>query len=143
MRTTNYFDTFIAVSDDCPANAGEMPPAKGNARTAASIQYEMVSKHPYRYSSDDVLFQCFAQRHALKGAAIEKERAAFFSKGQPCLRSSPLVKRYGWGVHSDAKVRIALYGVGTVEYDRFLGDRDVKVLRGMRSSRQRDRAVPS
>ncbi len=133
MHTTNYFNTFIAVSDDCAARAGGVPPAKGRARTAANIQYEMVSRSPYRYSSDDVLFLCFAEKHGLKGSELAKERSAFFSKGQPCFRSSALVKRYGWGVHSDANGRIALYGVGTAEYDRFVRDEKVRVLKGMRS----------
>ncbi|MEH6308753.1 DUF6157 family protein [Olivibacter sp. CPCC 100613] len=99
IHTTNYLNTFIAVADDCIAKKGEIPPEKKSGKTLANRQFDLIMKHPYQYTSDDVLFQCFAQKSDLKGN-LTMARTAFFSKGQACLRSSPLAKRYGWGIHS-------------------------------------------
>lgn len=89
VHTTDYFDTFIEVGEDCPLQAA--------------------------------------------GAA----REAFFSKGQPCLRSSPLAKRYGFGIHCDAEGRVALVPLGSAEYRAFLEDKGVKKIKAMRSGRKR------
>ncbi|MBX3255254.1 MAG: hypothetical protein KF862_14030 [Chitinophagaceae bacterium] len=134
-HTTNYTDTFIAVAEDCPALQGEIPPVKEDAKSIAAMQYEMVSKNPYRYTSDDVIFACFAAKNNLAQSELEAGRNTFFSKGQACLRSSPLTKRYGWGVHSNHKGKIAIYGMETVEYKNFMKDKKLKIVYGMRSKR--------
>ena len=135
MHTTNYQDTFIAVADDCPALNGEVPPMRGGKKSAANIAFEMIANHPYKYTSDDVVFQVYAERNDLTPDELEKARQQYFSKGQPCLRASPLTKRYGWGVHSDAHGRVALYGRETPEYERFLQDEGTKVVKAMKSAR--------
>ncbi|ANH81556.1 hypothetical protein A8C56_11750 [Niabella ginsenosidivorans] len=134
-HTTNYFDTFIRVAEDCPVQQGQVPPLKDNKKTAASIQFEMIHKNPYKYTSDDVLFQVYACKNDLTRAQYKKEQEKFFSKGQPCLRASPLTKRYGWGIHSNAEGKIALYSVGSKEYEDFSKDKRLKVLKAMRSGR--------
>lgn len=134
-HTTNYKDTFIAVADDCPTAVGEIPPVKGDKKSVANIQFELVSKNPYRFTSDDVLFQVYAERNELTEGELEQGRKLFFSKGQPCFRASPLTKRYGWGVHSDSKGKIAIYGRETDEYARFVNSGGVKVVKAMKSSR--------
>lgn len=135
MHTTNYQDTFIAVADDCPALNGEVPPMRGGKKSAANIAFEMIANHPYKYTSDDVVFQIYTERNDLTPDELEKARQQYFSKGQPCLRASPLTKRYGWGVHSDARGRVALYGRETPEYERFLQDEGTKVVKAMKSAR--------
>lgn len=135
MKTTNYYNTFIEVADDCPAEVGERPPQKADERTAADIQFEMIFNHPYKYTSDDVLFEVFAEKNKIGDEKFISERENFFSKGQPCFRSSPLTKRYGWGVHSDAEGRIAIYGAESNEYKKLLKDSTLKHLKAMRSKR--------
>lgn len=135
IHTTNYPDTFIAIADDSPATQGEVPPTKGDTRSVANIQYEMISKHPYKYTSDDVLFQIYAERNDLTKSELAKAREQFFSKGQPCLRASPLTKRYGWGVHADKNGKIALVGSETDEYKKFLNDKSLKIVKAMKSKR--------
>jgi hypothetical protein len=71
----------------------------------------------------------------LRKAELPAARAAFFSKGQPCLRSSPLAKRYGFGIHHDAEGRVALYGMETPEYRKLAGDKKLKVVKAMRSKK--------
>lgn len=135
LHTTNYYDTFIEVAPDCQATHGEVPPVKGEARTAAAIQFELVHKNPYKYTSDDVLFRVYAEKHDLTKREYAEARKKFFSKGQPCFRASPLTKRYGWGVHSDAQGRIAIFGCESAEYKKLAKDPSLKVVKAMRSGR--------
>lgn len=134
MVTTNYTDTLIEVAEDCPAVAGEVPPA-GVKRTVASLQYELIADHPYRYTSDDVLFEVYALRHAITAEARTAEREAFFAKDQPCLGSSPLGKRYGWGIHHDQDGRVALVPSGSPQYHALAGDGSLRHVEAMRSQR--------
>jgi len=134
-HTTNYENTFIAIADDCPVKEGEIPPQKGDSLTAANIQFEMVLKNPYKYTSDDVLFQVYAEKNRIPKSEMRKAREEFFSKGQPCFRASPLTKRYGWGVHNDKSGKIAIYASGTSEYDKFLKDKSLSVVKAMKSKR--------
>jgi len=134
IHTTNYENTFIEVADDSPALSGQVPPVKGDSKTVANIQFELVSKNPYKFTSDDVLFQVYAERKDLMESELEEAREQFFSKGQACMRASPLTKRYGWGIHSDQNGKIAMYGLGTDEYKKFK-EKSSKVVKAMKSSK--------
>ncbi|MBP1223466.1 DUF6157 family protein [Flavobacterium sp. 1355] len=136
VHTTNYENTFIEVAEDCPAISGEVPKQKGDAKTVASIAFEMISQNPYKYTSDDVLFQVFADKNDLTKSEYEDARKKFFSKGQACLRASPLTKRYGWGIHNNEKGKIALFGRETKEYEELSKDQNLKVVKAMRTSRK-------
>jgi Family of unknown function (DUF6157) len=135
LHTTNYTDTFIEIADDCPISKGEIPPVKSDTKTVANIQFEIISKNPYKFTSDDVLFQVFADRNDLTKSQYKEAREQYFSKGQPCFRASPLTKRYGWGVHNNKDGKIALYGADTSAYQKFVKDKNVKVVKAMKSSK--------
>jgi hypothetical protein len=135
IHTTNYENTFIEVADDCQATEGQIPPAKGATRTIAQIQFDLLAKHPYKYTSDDVFFRVFAERNDLVKSEFEKEREKFFSKGQPCFRASPLTKRYGWGVHCNEEGKVAIYAFGSPAYAKFASDKRLKILKAMKSSK--------
>lgn len=127
MHTTDYVDTFISVAPDCPATTSEVPPEKEPA-TLAQRQLAMLRDAPYEHTSDDVVY-------ASQGEPKGLTREQFFSKGQPCLRSSPLVKRYGWGVHADAEGRVALVPVESDRYRELAADPGLVQRSGMRSRR--------
>ncbi len=133
MHTTNYFNTFIEIAEDCPIGAAEVPPQKGEAKSVANLQFELIEQHPYQHTSDDVIFGIHALRNGLPNN--EAERAAFFSKGQACLRSSPLGKRYAWGIHHDAAGKVAIYPIGSEEYQRLAADHALNHTKAMRSKR--------
>jgi deazaflavin-dependent oxidoreductase (nitroreductase family) len=42
-----------------------------------------------------------------------------------CFRASPLTKKYGWGIYSNEEGKIAMYGVESEEYQRFVADESV------------------
>ena len=136
MHSTNYTHTLIEIAEDCPATAGEVPPIKGNKKSVATMQLEMLAAQPpYTYTSDDVLFTVFATRQEIPVEAWAEERARFFSKGQPCFRASPLTKRYGWGVHSNEEGKIALYGAETQAYRELIAAEAITKKKAMRSKK--------
>jgi Family of unknown function (DUF6157) len=139
LHTTNCFNTFIRVTEDCPARTGVEPQLRGGNPTVATLQYHMLADAPYKYTSDDVAFATSAPGRVLAAKATKKERVlareAFFSRGQACMRASPLGKRFGWGVHADAQGRIAIYAVDGKRYQALAGDPDITQVRAMRSKR--------
>jgi len=135
MHTTNYFNTFIEIAEDCPTSTGEMPPIKGEKRTVANLQFEKLYENPYKYDSDEVLFGVYAIRKEFTKGELKEQRDHFFSKGQPCFRASPITKRYGWGIHADEKGKIAIFSADSPEYKKFLADDSIKKVKAMRSKR--------
>ena len=135
IHTTNYRNAFIQVAEDCPADRAQIPPLKGTEKSVANIQFELISQNPYTYDSDDIIFQCFALKKDLTESEMEEARKVFFSKGQPCLRCSPLTKRYGFGVHSNAEGKVAIYARESKEYDSFSKDKSLQIVKAMRSKK--------
>ncbi|WP_421945219.1 DUF6157 family protein [Pedobacter sp.] len=135
LHTTNYYNTFIEVADDSNATAGISPQPKGNNKTIAEIQFEMISKNPYKYTSDDVLFNVYAERNDIATSEQKAEREKFFSKGQACFRASPLTKKHGFGLHSDKDGKIAIFGIETDKYEQFIADPSIKKVKAMRSAK--------
>lgn len=135
VHTTNYVDTFIEVAADTKVTSGTKPPSKGEKRTVAAMQYELLADNPYKFTSDEVLFQVFADRNDLTKAEYEAARTQFFSKGQPCFRASPLTKSYGFGVHADGNGKMAIYGMETSDYEKFMADDTLKKVKAMKSVR--------
>ena len=139
LHSTNYFDTFIAVAPDSTADGPTVPPSRAEP-SVVERTFGMISEQPYRHTSDDVIFTVWADRRGIPESDRDAARAEFFSKGQPCLRSSDLGKRYGWGVHADAEGRVALVGLGSPEYETLAAGTTstggpVTVTRAMRSKR--------
>lgn len=134
MSTTNYYNTFIEVADDCPVDKAEVPPERSR-KTKVRMQYELISENPYEFTSDDLIFHIYAQRHDIPESKREEEREAYFAKGRACLRSSSLGKRYGWGIHYDEDGKMALYGIESDEYQMFAKDENLEHHKAMRSSR--------
>jgi hypothetical protein len=102
----------------------------------------MIREHPYQHTSGDAIFTVWADRRELPETEREQARREFYSRGQACLRSSDLGKRYGWGIHADADGRIAVYGIDSPEYQALASGvspfdgSPVKVTPAMRSSRR-------
>jgi Family of unknown function (DUF6157) len=131
----NYHDTLIEVADDCPATEAQVPQARGGKKTKAVIEYELLVKHPYAYTEEEIAFQVYAVLHDIPKASQPKEREEFLGKGHPHLRVSALAKRYGWGMHNNAEGRIALVAVESPKYKRLLGDPRITKIKAFRSTR--------
>lgn len=137
----SYTDTFIRVAQDCPVETGLPPVSSRPLPPAHVIQYELLSRNPYKYNHEELLYEVHVRHKQIP----EEERISrkneiwgeLFSKSHPCLRASMLPKRYGWGMHFNAEGKIALYGKESPEYDHFTSHEDagVKLLNAIRSKR--------
>lgn len=134
VHSTNYFETFIEVAETTKADRGTRPPSK-DKKTAAEMQYGLLANNPYKFTSDDIFFQVYAERNDLAKSEYKQAREAFFSKGQPCFRASPLTKTYGFGVHSDSEGRVALFGMETETYQKYITNTAVKKIKAMKSGK--------
>lgn len=135
-HTTNYFNTFIEVAEDTKVQAGVRPPSRGTKKTVAEMQYDLVATNPYKYTSDDLLFQIYSYQNDLTEEEQETAREEFFAKGRACLRASPLTKSYGFGIHCDSEGKIELVGMEQEKYLEYLNDPRLKKVKAMRSTRK-------
>jgi Family of unknown function (DUF6157) len=135
-HTTNYKNSFIQIADDCPIIIAAQPPLKENKKSIANLQFEMISKHPYTFTSDEILFALFVERNDISKSEMEKAKIDFFSKGQPCFRASPLTKRYGWGVHFDENEKMALYAAESKAYKQFCTNKNTTLIKAMKSKKE-------
>jgi hypothetical protein len=131
----NYYDTLIEVADDCPATEGQVPQARGDKKSKAVVEYELLVKHPYTYTEEDIAFEVYAVLNNVPAVSWSRERAKFLGKGHPHLRVSALAKRYGWGMHNNAQGKIALVAVESPEYKRLMNDPRITKVKAFRSSR--------
>lgn len=133
--TTNYTNTFIEIAEDCPVSQAQIPPEK-KEKTVANLQYDKLINNPYQYSSDDIIFECYAIKNDISENEKQEEREKFFSKGQACLRASPLAKRYGFGIHHNKEEKVALVPIDSKEYHALLNDISITKTKAMRSKRK-------
>ena len=130
-RSTNYRETLILTAGDCPRRQGTVPARQGSV---AALQYQLLAKARYRLTSDDLLWRVALLRDgSLSDTPEDRER--YFASDRACLRASPLVKSYGWGIHHDREGRIALVGCESDDYRRLERDPAVTKLAGLRSRR--------
>lgn len=130
MHTTNYTRTLIRPSPDCRAPRAIAPE---KPESVAFQQFALLSNAPFEMTSDDIIIAVQAKRHAVPKTEIAAFRAKYFSKGQPCLRCSPLVKTHGWALYHDADARVGLVDPASNDFERLQADRGVQVIDGMRS----------
>ena len=135
-----YAATFIAVAEDCPAEVGTVPPTSANGPSVAAVQYAVLRDQPYALTQEDVLFEAEVQRRWTANELAPRRdelREAFSEHRRQCLRASPLVQRYGWGLHFDDEGRIGLVGRESEAYQQFCEGKDgVTVLSALRSRRR-------
>lgn len=135
----NYVNTFIEVAEDCKAEAGLEPKARASGKTVAEIEYELVAQKPYTYTQEDVQFHVHATRKAIPAhdlALHEAElRQAFFSQPMACMRTSPLAKTHGWGLHFNEAGLLGLVSRDSARYQELARDPKITHTRALRSKR--------
>lgn len=134
MNSLNYCDTFIQAAEDCPAASAQVPQPFRGRRTVAMLHYDML-RQPYAYTQEEVLYQTEAIQKGYSAKQETERRAAFFSQPHACLRASPLVRQYGWGIHFDSRGFARLVAMESEEYRRLSQDGSLRQLKGMRGSR--------
>ncbi len=132
MHSINYFNALITPSEDCRAVA-KVPDKPGSI---AHLQYEMLQDAPMVHQSDDVLVTVVGTRKEIPKEEWDDLKNDLFSKGQPCFRTSPLVKTHGWGLYHDSDGRVGLVDPRSDRFQELLDDPEVTTVRGMRNARR-------
>ncbi|GIP21661.1 MULTISPECIES: DUF6157 family protein [Paenibacillus] len=137
----SYTNTFIYIAEDCPVETSVVPVSGRAKKTAYEIEYELLSKNPYKFTEEDLLYEIHIRHKELPedyvSSHADEIRAELFKKPHACLRASQLPKKYGWGIHYDEQGRIAIYGMETEQYREFTqpGEGKPSLLPAMRSKR--------
>lgn len=134
-HSTNYLNTLIQIAEDSKNVTGTEPPLKGEKKTIANIQFEILSKNPYKFTSDELLINVIAERKDATADELMEIKKTFYSKGQPCLRCSPLTKSYGWGIHANQEGKIALLSANSETYENLINDSNIKKVTAMKSKK--------
>jgi hypothetical protein len=132
----SYKNTFITISDDSKADSGIVPQPRNNKPTSASIEYDLIYNNPYKFTQEDVQFQTYLLKNQIESDQLDELREEFFQKPKACFRASPLVKKYGWGIHYNEEGKIAIYDVNSEAYEQFLHSEQITLLKGMRTKRK-------
>lgn len=135
IHTTNYFNVLITIAEDSTAVQAVVPSLKDDKKSVARYQYEWLSENPMHYTSDELIFGIHAARKDFSESEISDEKRIFFSKGQPCLRTSPLAKTYGWGIYFNEDGKIKLIDITSEEYESLLNNPAVQKVPAMKSKR--------
>ncbi len=135
QHTTNYYNTLITIAEDSKADRGVVPPLHPEKRTIANRQFDLIQQNPSQYTSDDIIFKVYAIRNDILAQDYEQERIQFYSKGQPCMRTSPLAKTYGWGIYYDNEGKVRLIDSGSEEYEKLLLDDRITKVAAMKSKK--------
>lgn len=131
----NYVDTLIAIAPDSPIGASDVPPRNDTKPTIAAEQYRLLSSRPYELTSEDVIFAVHADKQGIPDNERLAARDSYFATPRACLRTSPLPKKFGWGLHADGEGRLALVPMESERYRELLDDPGTKVVNAMRSGR--------
>ena len=131
----SYKNTFILISEDSPVESAVIPMSRKEKSTIASIEYELIYNNPYKYTQDDVQFQTYVIKNEIESDQLDELREQFFSKPKACFRASPLVKKYGWGIHYNEEGKVSIYEMNSRPYHQFLHSDKTTILKGLRSKR--------
>lgn len=136
----NYTNTFIAVSPDTKAKVGSVPLARGGERSIAQIEYALMAGHPYEFTQEEVQFSVHVERTGITTTQLRAKRrelwSDFFSKPTACMRTSPLARSYGWGLHFDREGKVALVPMESPKYRKLSSSPSIEQTRAMRSKRE-------
>ncbi|HZF28248.1 MAG TPA: DUF6157 family protein [Gammaproteobacteria bacterium] len=134
----NYINTFIAVSPDTKAKVGSVPLARGGKRSIAQIEYELIASHPYKFTQQEVQFSVHVERTGVTPPQLKRSDlwSDFFSKPTACMRTSPLARTYGWGLHFDSEGKVALVPMESPKYQKLSRSPSIEQTRAMRTKRE-------
>ena len=102
----NRRNVLIQVAEDCPENKGTKPLSERMHDTIACIQFDELSKNPYKYNEEE--FQ--KQVHHIRRGKTELNITKYD------IRRSELSKKWGWGIHINEGGKLALVGCEIEKY---------------------------
>lgn len=107
--TTNCFDTFIEMAEDCPAAAAQTPPVKESV-SAPQVEYEILIGGPWQCAPDDGPCESGGGcRETGRGDFSPKDELGFSAPAAAC----------GRGVRGGEEGKTEIYTVESVAPDGY------------------------
>jgi hypothetical protein len=135
----NYVDTFIQIAPDSTLAMAVVPQPRAGKQSIAVLEYELISAKPYTYTHEQVQFTVHARHKSIPAQELKARWhelwSEFFSVPHACMRTSPLPKSYGWGLHFDGEGKVALCAVESPTYQRLANDKALMQRFAMRGKR--------
>jgi hypothetical protein len=131
----SFRSTFIRIAADCPETTGIEPPCRGGRKPVHLIQLELLLGRPHHFTHESLAVESELLREPPTGESRAGVLARIRSKPLPCLRCSPLAKRYGWGFHFDGDGKIGIHAAGSESYQTLAADPRLKQVAAMRNKR--------
>lgn len=104
-------EELIEVAGDCPVDHAVEPPDVRTRKTVARIAYEVLISSPYRFTEPELFHEVHVARRNRPDLKI----------GSYNIKRSPLVQRFGWGIHRNAEGRLALVAMESERYRELQG----------------------
>lgn len=137
MKT--YCNSLVQVAPDCHVTRSVIPAAKWDKESIPFIEYDLLSKRPYTYTQEELIFEVHVRRQGIGETELKTHRTEIwrelFCKSHACMRASSLTKKYGWGVHFNNEGKMAIYPMESEGYRQFITDTKVKLYNAMKSKR--------
>jgi len=134
-RAVTYRNTFIRIAADCPETTGIEPPCRGGKKPVHLIQLELLLGQPHHFTHESLVVESELLREPPTSESRAEVTGRIRAKPLPCLRCSPLAKRYGWGFHFDDEGKIAVHPAGSKAYEKLAGDSNLDQVLAMRSKK--------
>jgi hypothetical protein len=130
-----FRDTFVHIAADCPESSGIEPPCRGGKKPVHLIQLELLLGRPHHFTHETLVVESELLREPPTGETRAEILSRIRAKPLPCLRCSPLAKRYGWGFHFDGEGKIAVHPAGSASYGKLAADRNLDQVAAMRTKK--------
>ena len=99
-------ENLILISEDAESRVSIIPP---EGDTIARIAYEVLISNPYQFTEAEYHHEVHITRRNRPDLNISSYS----------IKRSPLLQKFGWGVHRDVNGRLALVPAESEEYQNF------------------------
>lgn len=99
-------EELIEVAEDSKVVRAVEPPDGGPEKSIHRIVYEVLIESPYKYTEMELFHEVHVVRRSRPDLKIESYS----------IKRSPLVQRFGWGIHRNPEGKLALVPVESDKY---------------------------
>lgn len=106
IKNKKSVEELILVAEDTQAIKAQEPPNSRIPKTIVRIAYEVLSEEDYKYSEAEYHYEVHVKRR-------EKEDLKIHNYN---IKRSPLLQKYGWGIHRNTEGKLALVAMESERY---------------------------
>lgn len=109
-------NAFITISEDSDVDRSIIP---GPKRTIAKIKYEILIENPYKFTERQLFYEVHVVHRKRNDLKIDSYQ----------IKRSPLVQKFGWGIHADNEGRLALVAKESSIYSKLIANDNIKKIK--------------